>query len=169
MQPVTLDFIRGQLEVWQYVNRKCDHGTTFYLRDMQKPFGKPNLPFDGTCIKACFKKQLSALTSKTLQTDNPISFRVIDWKFVQNEFLVQLFSYLNDSAGYKLVDATNAFGLSSSEFQQEIAATATENIRTLASSKELFLVENNPEYFDGSVVLIPSNSTFYELRLGYYF
>jgi hypothetical protein len=169
MQSSTLDFIDGQLKVWEHVNGKCDHGTTFYLRDMRQPFGKPNLLFDPSSIKICFEKQLFALTNKKPEPNNPINFRVVDWKFVQSTVRSQIFSYLNDGVSYKLVDPTNAFSASGAQFQEEIAGTMTENIRTMTNSNDLLLVENNPEYFFGCVILVDSNPKFYELRLGHYF
>ena len=149
MHSPTLEFINGQFKTWEHVNRKCDHGTNFYLRDICQPFGKPNLPFDTSCIKNCFEKQLLALTNKRPEPNNPIDFRVADWDFVKSTVQSQIFIYLNDSVGYKLVDSTNAFSASDVQFQVEIAGTMTEKIQTMTNSNHLLLVENNPEYFFG--------------------
>jgi len=109
------------------------------------------------------------LTYKKPEPNNPINFRVVDWKFVQSTVRSQIFSYLNDGVSYKLVDPTNAFSASGAQYQEEIAGTMTENIRTMTNSNDLLLVENNPEYFFGCVILVDSNPKFYELRLGHYF
>lgn len=169
MQSISLQYIDGQLKAWEYVNGKRDHGTTFYLRDMSKPFGSPNLPVDLSCIQECFQKQLSVLSRHKADVDNPICFSKVDWPFVEAALQRNLFGYLNDNVGYKLHDPTEAFNASGVSFQQSIAIETARQIRSVTQANSLFRVDNNPEYFSGCVILIDSKSVFYELRLGNYF
>lgn len=170
MHEKSIEFINGQLKAWQYVNGKCNHGTTFYIRDMAKPFRIHGMPFDGKCIKNCFRDQLFAITDERPEPGNELEFRDVDWNFVVTSLQRWLFNYLNDeNTGNKLSDPTNAFNASDTGFQQAIAKEMAGELEEITNAKQLLLVLNNPEYFDGDVVLLDSEQRFFELRLGDYF
>lgn len=164
--------VAGQLKAFELVNMKCDGGLQFYIRNMRLPFHSHDEPFDGSSIRACYELQFLThmkRNGKDVASKMQCDYRAADWELVKTALRTQLFQYVNDSPGYKLVDSTDAFSSASDEFRKSVASGIAESLRKATAAHTIQIVYNTTEYFMGYLFLMESEDDFFELRLGAFF
>jgi hypothetical protein len=168
----TLAYINGQLRAFGYVNRKCNYGIEYYLRDMSDSFIGQDLDINEGCINSTFENQLLRLVPSGTPKhviDLDLNYTLVEWDVVENALHKWLFKYVNDTVGHRIEDPTNAFEASDPKFQRSIANELANQIKMVTQAKQMQTVSNSSDYFDGYVILFESPSDFYELRLGTHF